>query len=208
MDVDHHIERGVTAARARGELAVAECEIREPLGAAFLARELDERAVGLEADRREAGLGEHEREVARAAAHVEDLHVATRRIRRALLDELEDFALQVLIRPEALEDRVVNDPVSHGQHPIEAPLQGPHHRAHHALRRRPAAGLRAHRRHQRESCLRSVRTFSTVPRSSSEVNGFRRIESKPRRLASVTTSGEPCPVTSTTASSGCSVLAW
>src|SRR5204863_6211593 len=90
---------------------------------------------------------------------------------------------------EAFEDGVVHDAVADGQHPVEAPLEGPHDGTHDALRRGRAAGLRANRGHQRASCLRSVSTFSTVPRSSSDVNGFNRIESKPIRLASVTTSG-------------------
>src|SRR2546427_13107775 len=111
------------------------------------------------------------------------------------------------VRVERLEDGAIDYAEPHGQTPVQAPLEGPHHGAHDAPRRGRAASFRADRRHQRASCLRSVSTFSTVPRSSSEVNGFNRIESKPMRLASLTTSGEPWPVTSTTAISGYSAFA-
>src|SRR5262249_52335192 len=206
VNADHDVEGGVAYAGAFRKLAVAEREIGEALGAALFAGELDERAVGFQADRREAGLGEHEREVTGTAADVEHLDLTARRVGCALLNELEHIGLQILVRTKALEDGVVHDAIAHGQHAVEAPLEGSHHRAHDALRRGRAAGLGADRPHQRAS-FRSASTFSTVPRSSSEVKGFNRIESKPRRFASVMTSGEPWPVTNTTAISGYRPLA-
>src|SRR5713226_9824481 len=174
VDIHDLIERALAERVAAGEVRVAEGQIREVPGAALLLGHLDQRPVGVEADHREAGLGQQAGEIARAARDVEhpDLAPVDRR-RQRRFHELAELRLEPPVRAEALEDVVVHDAVRDREHPIQARPDPTTQRVHDSPRRV--------RRHPHRAGLHGraydfpARTLSTAPRSSDGVNGFRRM---------------------------------
>jgi hypothetical protein len=137
VHVHHLIERRVPERLGPGQVTLTEGEIGQALGPALLPRQLDERAVRLQPEHGEPGLGEDEREIAGAAVDVEDLERAAigrgRDGRR--LDHFQHLGLQPLVGAELLEDVVVHESVADRQHPVDRPLEPALQRTHDHLRR-------------------------------------------------------------------------
>src|SRR3989442_954951 len=191
VDVDDLIERADPAWITGRDIGVLEGHVAQLLGPALLARQLDERFIGIDTQGREAGLGQEKRDVAGTASDVEHPDIAPWHVaRRACLHARQHFTAQRLVGREAIEDVVVDDPVPDRQRALEAPVRAPDHGRFETLHAVDGAHPR------------SASACSTAPRSSSHANALSTMASTPITVASSMTSDVPCPVSSMNAMSG------